>query len=361
MSSDQNLESSKKVRPSLLPDRMAQGDLFVCDIFDSVPLKSEAASMEHPLFTMSTKPDMTVKEYKRGDVELKLTPSPVGRATVHDRDILIYCISHLMRALNEGMPVSKTVRFTAHDLLLTTNRQTSRRGYELFKNALKRLQGTQIETNLTTGGKEQWDVFSFIESARTVRETRDGRMEAIEITLSDWVFNAIEKSGRDILTISRDYFRLRKPLERRLYEIARKKCGRNPKWSFKLDTLHEMTGSGSPSFEFKRMVKAIVRENEKNDHFPDYTIELEGDLVTFRTRQSFKDVYVKPKGSGADKIQLPAGIHEKARKFANGWDVYHLEEQWRSMLSDKDAKVENPAGSFIGFVKWYAESNGAAR
>ena len=101
-----------------------------------------------------------------------------------------------------------------------TNRSTGQRGYKLFNDALRRLQGTQIETNITTGGKEEMDLFSFIDRARTVKETRDGRMEAIEITLSDWVFNAINEKGRDILTISRDYFRLRKPLERRLYEIA---------------------------------------------------------------------------------------------------------------------------------------------
>lgn len=37
-----------------------------------------------------------------------------------------------------------------------------------------------------------------------------------------------EKSS-EILTISRDYFRLRKPLESRLYELARKCCGQNAK------------------------------------------------------------------------------------------------------------------------------------
>jgi plasmid replication initiation protein len=48
-------------------------------------------------------------------------------------------------------------------------------------------------------------------------------MTKLRATLSDWVFNAV--AAREILTLSRDYFRLRKPLERRLYELARKHCG----------------------------------------------------------------------------------------------------------------------------------------
>lgn len=61
--------------------------------------------------------------------------------------------------------------------------------------ALLRLQGTQIETNIVTGGTEQLDIFSVIDRARIVRETRDGRMQEIEVKLSDWVFNALQKPG----------------------------------------------------------------------------------------------------------------------------------------------------------------------
>ena len=51
-------------RSPLLPDRYPQGDFFVCDIFDAVP-KADMASMEHPIFSLSTKPDTRVREYER--------------------------------------------------------------------------------------------------------------------------------------------------------------------------------------------------------------------------------------------------------------------------------------------------------
>ena len=249
----------KTERSPLLPERHPEPDFFVCDIFDAAP-KSDTASMENPLFTLSTKPDMEPREFKRGTNWIKLQPSPLGLATVHDRDILIYCISQCMAALNQGRPIARTLRFNAHDLLKTTNRATNKKGYDLFRNALRRLQGTQVETNITTGGKEQWEVFSFIESAKTIKETRDGRMQAIEITLSDWVFNAINEKGKDLLTLSRDYFRLRKPLERRIYEIARKHCGQQAEWKISLALLHKKSGSQSPEKKFRLQMDEAIAE-----------------------------------------------------------------------------------------------------
>ena len=348
-------------RSPLLPERHPEPDFFVCDIFDAAP-KSDTASMENPLFTLSTKPDMQPREFRRGDIWLKLQPSPLGLATVHDRDILIYCISQCMAALNQGRPIARTLRFNAHDLLKVTNRATNKKGYELFRNALRRLQGTQVETNITTGGKEQWEVFSFIDSAKTIKETRDGRMQAIEITLSDWVFNAINEKGKDLLTISRDYFRLRKPLERRLYEIARKMCGQNNYWHLRLETLRGLTGSTSTPAEFKRMMKSIVDDNAKHDHIPDYTFELKGDLVSIRPRSNFTEIYTEAETPAAiDQVALKSSTYEVARKFNAGYDVYFLEGEWRAMLQNKKAIPENPDGSFIGFVKWYVEKHGRAR
>ena len=45
-------------------------------------------------------------------------------------------------------------------------------------------------------------------------------MISVKVSLSDWMYNAV--LGHEVLTLHRDYFRLRKPLERRVYEIARK-------------------------------------------------------------------------------------------------------------------------------------------
>jgi plasmid replication initiation protein len=338
-------------RSPLLPERHPTADFFVCDIFDAAP-KGDMASMAHPIFSLSTKPDHRVRRYESGANYLEVRPSFEGLATIHDRDVLIYCISQIMAALNQSQPVSQTVRFKAYDLLVATNRNTAGTGYAQFRAALARLQGTQIETNITTGGLEQLDIFSIIDRARIVRETRDGRMQEVEIKLSDWVFNAIR--SREVLTLHRGYFRLRKPLERRMYELARKHCGRKDEWRVSLATLQKKCGSNSTAREFKRLVQTIVHEEERHNHMPDYAVRLEAEeMVVFRSRKSV------PGTQGAALTTAPpldAETYHDARTVAPGWDVHYLEQQWREWMTEPP---RNADAAFIGFCKKWYEKRGA--
>ncbi|MBF9036822.1 RepB family plasmid replication initiator protein [Rhodobacterales bacterium HKCCE2091] len=340
-----NDTSSSPARSPLLPDRHPQRDLFVCDIVDAVP-KGDMSSMEHPVFSLSTKPDMRPRRYERGENWIEISPSRYGLATVHDRDILIYCISQCMAALNDGRKVWKTMRFKAHDLLVATNRQTSGRGYELLKDAMRRLQGTQIETNLRQGGKEYFKVFGLIDSAEIVKETRDGRMLDVEITLSDWVFDAIENNH--ILTLNRQYFFLRKPLERRLYELARKHCGAQAEWRIGLDTLRDKCGSGSSLKEFRRLVGKVIEDDDQHDHMPDYAYSFEDDILV-----------VKPKKQGAQlafaltkaSLRLSPDTYDRARKAAPGWDIHALESEWRAWVAGKGITVKDADAHFVSFCR----------
>ena len=331
-------------RSPLLPDRHPQKDLFVCDIVDAVP-KGDMSSMEHPVFSLSTKPDMRPRRYERSGNWIEISPSRHGLATVHDRDVLIYCISQCMAALNEDRQVHRTMRFKAHDMLVATNRQTSGRGYELLRDALRRLQGTQIETNLRQGGKEYFKVFGLIDSAEIVKETRDGRMLDVEITLSDWVFDAIENNH--ILTLDRDYFFLRKPLERRLYELARKHCGNQPRWPIGLETLRDKCGSGSTVKEFRRLIGKIIEDDTTHDHMPQYRFSFEGDNVVVRPK---KDQVVDSLPSSALRVNEDETF-DTARRLAPGWDVRALLDAWREWVQKKGIVVQNPDANFLSFCK----------
>jgi len=331
-------------RSPLLPDRHPQRDLFVCDIVDAVP-KGDISSMEHPVFSLSTKPDMRPRRYERDGNWIEISPSRYGLATVHDRDVLIYCISQCMGALNKGQKVSRSMRFKAYDLLVATNRQTSGRGYELLRDALRRLQGTQIETNLQQGSREYFKVFGLIESAEVVRETRDGRMLDVEVTLSDWVFDAIENNH--VLTLNKEYFFLRKPLERRLYELARKHCGAQPKWKCGIELLRDKCGSSSTRKEFRRLLGKIIEDDAVHDHLPDYVMSIEGDNVVFRPREG-EAVVALP--FQALRFNKPDTLDD-ARRLAPGWDVYVLESEWRSWVHDKAIDVKDADRHFLAFCK----------
>src|SRR5580704_7399337 len=116
-------------RSPLLPDRHPIQDFFICDVTDAIP-KDDMGSMEHPIFSLSTKPDRSVREYEHNGVKITITPSVLGLATIHDKDILIYCISQLVAKMNAGAQLHRTLHLKAYDLLVSTNRNTDGRGYE---------------------------------------------------------------------------------------------------------------------------------------------------------------------------------------------------------------------------------------
>ena len=275
-----DLEAYNREPPPLLPERHPNRDFFVCDILDASP-KDDLGSMEHPMFSLSTKPDHTIRRYEHRGNSLTIAPGAHGMATIWDKDVLIYCISQMVEALNRNREVSRSVWVTAYDLLVATNRGTDGRGYEQLRAALERLSGTRITTDIETNGLRVKEGFGLVDRWKIIEKSRtDERMVAVEITLSEWLYNAI--LGREVLTISRDYFRLRKGLERRLYELGRKHCGRQATWKIGLELLHKKTGSSGTLKEFRRKVKGIVH----SDHMPDYRLvyEADPDQVVFYAR-----------------------------------------------------------------------------
>ena len=321
---------------SLLPDRHPQQDFFVFDIADVVP-KDDTASMAHPLFSLATKPDMRHLIYQSGENRLEIIPSTLGLPTIKDKDILIFCISQLMHKKNRGEKIGKTVHFSARELMMATNRSTDGREYKRVERAFQRLQGTQFKTTIRTGGKKEMKVFSLVDEAGYVmQEEGKWRVDYCEVTLANWFMRAI--GAAEVVTISNDYFRLRRPLERRIYEIARKHCGSQPRWQISLAKLQEKTGSNAPLKKFRLNVRQIIAD----DHIPFYRMELtkEG-LVIFHPRAAQRTI-------SAD-ITIPAWAEEKARKIARekGWDYHALEAEWREFADNPD----NPGAAFIGFCK----------
>lgn len=325
----------------LLPDRYPTRDFFICDVLDAVP-KDDMASMEHPIFSLSTKLDSGRRKYEHNGSTIEIIPSEAGLATIHDKDILIYCISQLMAGINNGIQPDKTLYLKAHDLLIATNRMTTGRGYHLLKEALTRLRGTTIVTNIRTNSEEITEGFGLIDSWRTIRQTQSGRMSEIKIELSDWMFNAIV--GLEVLTISRDYFRLRKPIERRIYELARKHCGQQSEWSIKARTLQKKCGSSGTHKLFRQMLRNLAA----HDHLPDYHVRFTDDLVVFTNRN------IESKIASEDvafPILSPA-TYEEARKAARGYDVYYLEQEWREFwVQSGKPEFRNPDGAFIAFCR----------
>ncbi|MEM9196256.1 MAG: replication initiator protein A [Pseudomonadota bacterium] len=309
-----------------------------CDISGAVP-KDDMATMEHPVFSLATRPDRRVLRYDHGGTRIEITPSVKGLATIHDKDILIYCVSQLVARLNRGEAVSREVRLVAQDLMRATARETSGDGYRRLREAFERLAGTRIVTNIVTGGLETTRGFGLIDGWEILRRSRSGRMISVSVTLSDWLYRAV--LDRAVLTLSRDYFGLRKPLERRVYELARKHCGRQAEWRVALPTLLKKSGSASPLRVFRRM----IRDMTAADPLPDYTLDFGSDDMLVVTPR-------RPVRPASGWPVLEPEVFAAARAVAPGYDPYGLEQDWRAFWDASGRpRLRYPDRAFLAFCR----------
>jgi len=242
-------------------------------------------SMEHPMFSLAKTPDMAPRHYAHNGNSIEIQPSHLGMPTIWDKDILIYCISQLMEGINRGREPSQRIRITAHDLLVSTNRETGGINYKRLEASFDRLMGTSIKTTIKTNGVTQIEGFGIIDGWGIVEKSpTDKRMVSVSVKLSDWLYNAV--LGSEVLTVSRDYFRLRGGLERRLYELARKHCGNQSRWSISAELLHKKTGAKSPLKTLRLQLRKIAESNV----LPDYRMRYndEKDQVIFYNRKGGK-------------------------------------------------------------------------
>ncbi|WP_334473634.1 replication initiator protein A [Arsenophonus sp. PmNCSU2021_1] len=267
---------------TLRPHKHKPLEFFIADEVDISSFRDELASMEHPFFALKGG-DTKLREYRSGDVTVVVRSlAGIGLATIFDKDIWIYAISKLQEAINSNQPISRTITFTPYDFFITTNRDKGGKSYKELEKTLERLSGTRITTNIIYSEDKQETIgFGLIDSWRILEEKK-GKLDIgmVEITLPDWLYQAITKTK--VLKISPDYFRIRKAIDRRLYEIARKHCGNQAEFTICLEKLHEKTGSSREIRKFKFDIKQLTKIND----LPDYEIFLDAstDKVTFKNR-----------------------------------------------------------------------------
>jgi plasmid replication initiation protein len=346
----------------LLPERHPVRDFFVLDALDVAP-RSDMASMEHPIFSLSTKPETRPLEYTHGNNSFEIIPSVLGLPTVFDKDVLIYCISKLVDMKNEGRDIGPCIRLTTHDLLVQTNRPTNNLGYERLAPALDRLKGVTVKTNIKTGDSITTRGFGLISEYEYNRKGSmfAERLRYLEISLSPWLFRAIEAC--EVLPISRSYFRLRRPLDRRIYEIVRKHCGQQAQWRVSLEVLRKKSGSNSPTKKFAFYMRHLAHSN----HLPDYALTLEDGQAVFWKRAERAGAANQPRIKAAApagtisasppserRIMVSSKAIEQLYEFVPGWDKYMLESMYIEWAKDKEAARDEDA-RFLSWVRSYAK------
>ncbi|MGP1946904.1 MAG: replication initiator protein A [Arsenophonus sp. NC-PG7-MAG3] len=285
MTDSRNKERENNLKT--LRPRKHEIDFFIADEVELSGFRDEMASMEHPFFALKGG-DIDTRRYKSGNTTIVVAPNAeYGIATVFDKDVWIYAISKLQESINNHEKISRTVYFTPYDFFVTTNRAKSGRAYEDLRKSLSRLAGTRIETNVIySEDSRKTENFGLIDKW-VILEEKKGKLNIgmVEVTLPDWLYQALHK--KKILKISQDYFRIRKAIDRRIYEIARKHCGNQGEFTIALEKLRLKTGSTALLKMFRHNIKQLAKAND----LPNYGIryDAEVDMVIFNNRNLTSD------------------------------------------------------------------------
>jgi plasmid replication initiation protein len=279
-------------------------------------------------------------------------PSAKGLATIFGKDILIYCISKLAHRNNHDEPIDPMVRITTHDLLVSTNRNTGGINYVRLEDALNRLVGTRIKTNILTGDEVSTQNFGLIEWYDYNRKGGGFAelLRYLDIKLSDWLFRAIDAA--QALPIAKEYFKLRRPLDRRVYKIARKHCVAQATWRISIDKLQRRAGSKQERKHFAAHLRSMAQTN----HLPDYALTQEGERAVFWRRGEAErpaasaPVAATPQRSAERRILISSAVMEPLYEIAPRWDKHLLESFYIEWARTNDTARSQDA-RFLGWVR----------
>lgn len=256
-------------RTPVKPPARPQGDLFRLDSPLTAEIRGERSLMAFPFFALAKNAWMKPLTYQANAVSIEVRPSASGVATIYDKEIVLYIASLMLAKIEIGETVTQDFVFTAHDLFTVTGANHSARSYGRLSEALERLQGTQIKTNIEAGGEGEEGFFSWLSEAKLhYSRTRGGerRLKAVKVRLCDWLFRAI-LLDRHVLDYAAAYFQLG-PIERRIYEVAR--SSGEERLETDLATFRLQIGYQNPLANFRNALKQIAAA----DSIPDYRLEL---------------------------------------------------------------------------------------
>ncbi|MEL7049023.1 MAG: replication initiator protein A, partial [Pseudomonadota bacterium] len=256
-----------------------------------------------------------------------------------------------------GHEISPWVEMTAHEVMVGCNWNTGKRDYQRFEAALDRLRGTTIKTNIKTGDQTVTRGFGLIDEYETWRIDENGekgpfgRMSKVLVKLSDWTFRAVQ--SMEVLTIHAGYFRLRRPLERRFYEIARKHVGeRNDPFRIGIDKLRNKVGTSMSLKHFRAEVKKIVAAG----NIPQYGFMLIKDIITMQRLEQ-----LSTNRSSQTLRTLRTDTRSKALAIASqiATSLISLEREWNSWVDKRNIKIESNDAHFMAFCQVKLQENSA--
>ena len=260
--------------------KIAQTD--ISDVIIHKNYQFDLFALEFPLFSL--KLDKKTLEYeftsKNGTI-ITIRNTNLGRATIQDADLWLYCITKMMQLIYEEKTLTRRVTFIGYDFLKRTGRVASNSNYNQITKSLQRLASTRLETNRTI---ETWEIgagIGLLDSYEYIKDRKTGKVIKIEVILPEWLFAEIV--SKKITTINPQYLEL-KPLEKRIYQIAKIHCRKDSFNNvFNLEYLAKKVGS----FSTVELFRFKIKQMQKIQPLPDFLINYDRkeDKVWFTLRE----------------------------------------------------------------------------
>ena len=256
-------------------------------------------ALEYPLFSL--KLDKKTLEYKftsRSGITITIRNTNLGRATIQDADLWLYCITKMMQLIYEEKTLTRRIVFTGYDYLKNTGRKTAGSDYQQIIESLQRLSSTRLETNKTI---ETWEVgagLGLIDSYGYVKDKKTGKIVRVEVVLPEWLYTEIV--SKRIATINPKYLEL-KPFEKRLYQLAKIHCYGSQNTEFALDYFAKKVGSSNNLRDFKFRINKLC----ESQPLPDFLIHYD------RTEDKVRFTLREQKQNDADKSQVKSRMKSK--------------------------------------------------
>ena len=215
--------------------------------------------MAYPFFSLSKSRRVVPIDFAAGPVRIRVEAVPEhGMATIWDADLLIWAASQLVAARDRGLPTSRLIAATPHEILTFIGRGTGLRDYQRLRAALDRLQSTTVATSLRQANGRRLHRFSWVNEWKEVVRA-DGRSAGLDLILPDWFYSGV-LSDALVLGIDPRYFRLTGGIERWLYRLVRKHGGAQRQgWSFDLRHLYAKSGSHARYSDFALDVRRLAQ------------------------------------------------------------------------------------------------------
>ena len=260
----------KHTKNSVKTSSPEQEDFFVLlDEFHTNSQRCDLFTLEYPIFSLSRIPNTTPLHLGQFIISPNILQ---GQPTMYDKELLIYVVSKLIAAQNQGIKIGRKVCFTGYDFLKFTGRNNGGIEYQRLHKSLNRIAFCGIEHVTKSTQIKRTSGFTLF-SYDMIEE--EGKV-FVQLELHPLLLDAIQSNK--VLKLSDEYLNL-SPLERRLYELARKHCGTQKEWVIGIESLHDKIGTTRQLRFFKADFKKVAQANL----LPDYRIsfnQLRG-LVTF--------------------------------------------------------------------------------